>query len=89
MAAKAAALAHQQAYTSMNKGIKIKLVEIDGEMRVPPEVMDLLMRFAGHRDFCDQCKAAFESGTAAYCHIGMEIMRTLADQPEVEPMGPK
>lgn len=64
--------------------LKCKLVEIDGEQRVPPEVMDLLLRMGDHRKFCDQCEKAMSSGTGSYCHIGKEIVLKLAEQPEVE-----
>jgi hypothetical protein len=69
----------------MSEGIKIRLIEgPDGEMRVPPEVMDILICFAGHRDFCPQCKAAYDTQRPnGYCSIGFEILRRLAEQPEV------
>lgn len=55
-----------------------------GAMRVPPVVMDLLMRFAGHRDLCDECGRKFATGAGDYCSTGRSLMLELLDQPEVE-----
>ena len=66
-------------------GIKIRLVKIDGEDRVPPKCMELLTRFAKHRDGCKQCfRAFYERNPHGYCPVGVEIGRELAAQPEVE-----
>lgn len=65
-------------------GLRIKMVEIDGEKRVPPECMRILLEFAGHRDVCDACGKAFKNASMDYCTTGMEILRELAKQPEVE-----
>jgi len=60
--------------------LKIKL---DGE-KVPPEVMDLLIRFAQHRDLCDECLAATKSGSGRYCPTGAEMFRELLKHPSVQ-----
>lgn len=65
-------------------GIRIKLVSVNGQKRVPEDVMDLLLRFAGHRDFCDKCKIAQRKKTNHYCHIGFQILSELSQQPGVE-----
>lgn len=66
-------------------GIKIKLVKIDGEDRVPPKCMELLTRFAAHRDRCRACFRAFYDKTPErYCPDGMAIAKELSEQPEVE-----
>lgn len=66
-------------------GIRIKLIDgPDGEKHVPTEVMDLLLRFGGHRDYCEQCANAQKFGKAdGYCKVGHEILAKLAEQPEV------
>jgi hypothetical protein len=64
--------------------LKIKMVEIDGEKRVPPEVMDLLKRMQDHRSFCDQCQKYMTERIGDYCSIGREIILKLEEQPEVE-----
>ena len=66
-------------------GIKIRLVKINGEDRVPPKCMELLTRFANHRDGCKQCFRAFHAKDPnAYCVTGVDIFRELAAQPEVK-----
>lgn len=64
--------------------LKIALVEIDGEKRVPPIVMDLLLRIAEHRDICDDCGKAWKTGDGRLiCATGAEMHRELMEQPEV------
>lgn len=67
-------------------GLKIKMVSIHGEQRVPPEVMDLLLRLAQHRQFCPQCERMMKGPPhdSNYCGIGRELVLKLADQPEIE-----
>ncbi len=66
-------------------GIKIRLVEIDGEKRVPPKCMELLMQFGQHRERCRQCFRSFHAGDGnGYCPTGMDILKELSAQPEVE-----
>lgn len=66
-------------------GIKIKMVNIDGEDRVPPEVMDLLTRFSQHREFCEDCQRASQLGHyERHCSVGVSILNELYQQPEVE-----
>lgn len=55
-----------------------------GETRVPPVVMDILMRFAGHRNLCDDCHKKFANGAGDYCATGRALLLELLDQPEVE-----
>lgn len=66
-------------------GIKIKLVEIDGEKCVPEECMRILMEFAAHRDLCEQCGAAFtrQAPFDDFCATGQALIRELHEQPEV------
>jgi len=70
-------------------GIKIRLIKIDGEDRVPPACMRLLREIAAHRDGGKQCYRAFYEKTAAYCPTGLDLARELAAQPEDTPMGPE
>jgi len=63
--------------------LKIKTTQINGETRVPPEVMDLLTRFAHHRDICSECLDALK-GSGMYCHTGTILVRELIDNPNVE-----
>lgn len=66
-------------------GIKIRMVEVNGVKRVPPKCMELLQRFASHRDECKQCyRAYYAQNPDAYCPAGLDILRELAAQPEVE-----
>lgn len=66
-------------------GIKIKLVKINGEDRVPPKCMQLLTDFAKHRDACRTCfRAFYDQKPEHYCPDGLAIARELAAQPEVE-----
>lgn len=68
-------------------GAKIKTTTIDGEIRVPPEVMDLLSRFAQHRDLCSQCERAVKiphPDTDGYCATGAALMQELFENPFVE-----
>lgn len=70
-------------------GIKIKIVKdpATGEDCVPPAVLDLLLRFGGHREFCEQCERAFKAKDPnGYCKVGYDLLRELAAQPEVEPL---
>jgi hypothetical protein len=64
-------------------GLKIELVEINGEKRVHPETMEILCRFAGHRDVCDECSAAFKAGRLTKCRTGWEILKELSSRPDV------
>lgn len=70
----------------MSHGIKIRAVEINGEKRMPPECMRILLDFAGHRDICDQCIHAYENRlpAEAYCATGYRLLEELSKQPEVE-----
>jgi hypothetical protein len=68
-------------------GIKIKLVTMNGEERVPPKCMELLKQFAQHRDSCRECFRAFHAKNPyGYCPTGTGILKELAAQPEVEPL---
>jgi hypothetical protein len=64
--------------------LRVKMIEVDGEKRVPPEVMDLLQRLAHHKEYCKICEASMKSGSGIYCAIGREIIHSLARCPEVE-----
>lgn len=64
--------------------IKIDKDSTTGEVRVPPELMDLLTRFAGHRDLCDQCTEGWEQKTGHYCWTGGLLMDELIHHPLVE-----
>lgn len=64
-------------------GVKIELVEIDGQKRVHPETMEILCRFAAHRDVCDECSAAFKSSRLTKCRTGFEILKELSGRPDV------
>jgi hypothetical protein len=70
-------------------GIKIRLVEIDGEKRVPPECMRLLREYAKHRDACKRCFRAYHQQSQDWCDAGRKILTDLAAQPEVEPIEPE
>ena len=73
----------------MSMGVKIKIVKdpATGEDCVPPVVLDLLLRFGGHREFCEQCERAYLTGNPdGYCKVGRELLVELAQQPEVEPL---
>jgi hypothetical protein len=67
----------------MSDGIKIRMVEIDGEKRVPPECMRLLMAIADHRESCPECKSAFLTKQLTTCDTGLVLLRELSAQPEV------
>ena len=64
--------------------LKITPVEIDGEKRIHPETYDLLIRFAHHKEFCERCWKAVQSGMGNYCQIGAKIISELGDRPDVE-----
>lgn len=64
--------------------LKIKIVEIDGEQRVPPKVMELLTAYKDHEKICPDCESAFKNKIATSCPIGAAFMEELNRQPEVE-----
>lgn len=66
-------------------GIKIRMVKINGQDRVPPECMRILIAFAKHRDSCQRCYRAYHAANADYCPTGTDILNELAAQPEVAP----
>lgn len=52
--------------------------------RVNPELMDLLVRLAQHRDLCSQCLAAMNQATGTYCTTGAEFIKEIAKHPDAE-----
>lgn len=66
-------------------GIKIRMVNVDGQMRIPPECMRLLKDFGEHTAICDECGEAFKSQRMTYCATGLGLLRELGEQPEVKP----
>jgi len=72
----------------MNRGIKIRLIEVNGRMEVPPECMRILKDFGEHVRVCERCYWAYK-GMGGFCDTGMAFLRELADQPEVQPITTK
>ena len=64
--------------------LKVKHTVIDGQARVDPETMKLLLNFAQHRNLCDDCNEACKAGTGKYCITGALIFQDLLKQPDVE-----
>lgn len=64
--------------------LKIKLIDVNGEKRVPPETMDLLIRFGQHRKFCEACESASNGKRGQPCSIGLEILLKLKEQSECQ-----
>ena len=53
--------------------------------RVPPEVMDLLIRFAEHRDLCSECTRAMKvQDRNGFCATGHSILFQLSSDPSVK-----
>jgi hypothetical protein len=65
-------------------GLKVKTTEINGEQRIDPDTMDLLMRLAGHRDLCSECESSMKTGSGKYCTTGRELIMELATRPDCE-----
>lgn len=64
--------------------LKIRPVKIDGEERVPPNVMRLLCEMAEHRKTCFGCGLAWKlQDAAAYCEEGRRMMDELVADPNV------
>lgn len=65
--------------------MKIKMDGTGDDKRVPPEVMDLLLRLAQHRDLCDECGPAFKAHATPdrYCATGRQILAELWQHPSV------
>lgn len=51
--------------------------------RIDPKVMDILKRFAEHRDDCKICSQAYFTKTQRYCQNGMDILSELSQCPSV------
>lgn len=66
--------------------IAIKMVKINGELRVPPKCMKILLGLAEHRDECLDCTIAYTNKKPFedYCIVGQNFLRELSLQPEVE-----
>lgn len=64
--------------------IKVKMVEIDGKKRVPPEIMDLLLRLGQHKEYCERCTKAVDMASGDYCHIGTDLILKLEADPNVQ-----
>lgn len=68
----------------MKGDMRIALVEINGETRVPPEVMRILGEMAAHRDVCEQCSTAYkQKNVYGYCETSLLLTAELESQPEV------
>lgn len=66
-------------------GIKIKTIKIDGEDRIPPKCMELLLKYGDHKKKCLTCEIAEKMGNFTECREGQQILDELVQQPEVEP----
>lgn len=64
--------------------LKIKTTKINGEDRIDPDVMDLLLRFGSHRELCDECGELCRTGKGRYCATGNSLLRELMESPTVE-----
>ncbi|HUB68017.1 MAG TPA: hypothetical protein VL981_11085 [Candidatus Methylacidiphilales bacterium] len=64
--------------------LKIRMEEIDGEKRVNPETMKLLLEFGGHRDVCDECGAVWRDHRGNYCETGRSLLEQVLARPDVE-----
>lgn len=66
-------------------GLKIKTeTDAQGIVHVPPDAMDLLVRFAQHRDLCDECLQAVTNQSGTYCPTGASLFNQLLELPSVE-----
>jgi recombinational DNA repair protein RecR len=72
----------------VKKIMRIKPVVIDGQERVHPETMDLLVRMGEHRKLCSTCNNAMEDKTGNYCKTGVEFIRQLELRPDVDFVDP-
>lgn len=64
--------------------IKVAPILINGEYRVDPDTMDLLIRLAHHREFCEACTRWVEKQQGNYCPIGSQIIFDLEARPDVQ-----
>ncbi len=64
--------------------LKIKPVTIDGELRIHPETMELLMAFGQHRQFCDDCERSSVDPRVSPCNFGASLIHKLLDRPDVQ-----
>lgn len=65
-------------------GLKIK-TEGEGEnLHINPETLEMLLRFSGHRDVCDECLAAIATRSGHYCATGRVLLEEILDRPDVE-----
>jgi hypothetical protein len=64
--------------------LKIKIEVVNGEARVNPDTMKLLLGFGGHRKVCESCDAVCKTGSGFYCVTGQNLLLEILERPDVE-----
>ena len=64
--------------------LKIAPTVINGEDRVAPETMELLIEFGGHCDVCEKCESYRKNPSVGdYCVTGSSLVFQLLERPDV------
>ena len=67
-------------------GIEIRTTNREGQHTLNPEVMEILVEFAEHREWCEQCNAHTTKthSQGSYCPLGNDIIEKLFQHPDVK-----